>query len=35
MYLEQVGWGMDWIKLAQNRDIWWALANAVKTLWVP
>jgi len=28
-------WGMDWIDLAQDRDRWWALANAVMNLWVP
>ena len=27
--------GMDWIDLAQNRDRWWALVNAVMNLWVP
>jgi hypothetical protein len=26
---------MDWIDLAQDRDKWWALTNAVKNLWVP
>jgi len=24
--------GMDWIDLAQNRDRWWALVNAVMNL---
>jgi hypothetical protein len=28
-------WGMDWIKLAEDRDRWWALGNAVMNLWVP
>jgi hypothetical protein len=28
-------WGMDWIELAQDRDGWWALVNAVMDLWVP
>ena len=26
---------MDWIDLAQDRDRWWALMNAVMNLWVP
>ena len=26
--------GMDWMKLAQDRDRWWALANAVMNLQV-
>jgi len=24
-----VGWGIDWIDLAQDRDVWRALMNAV------
>jgi len=27
--------GMDWIELAQDRDRWWALMNAVMNLQVP
>ena len=25
-------WGIDWIDLAQERDRWWALVNAVMNL---
>jgi hypothetical protein len=36
MDLQAVGWvGMDWIELAQDRDRWWALVDAVMNLWVP
>jgi len=27
--------GMDWNELAQGRDRWWALVNAVMSLQVP
>ena len=27
--------GMDWIKLAQDRNRWWALVNAVMSVRVP
>jgi hypothetical protein len=35
MDLLEVGWGMDWIDLAQYRDRWLALLNAVMNLQVP
>jgi len=36
MNLQEVGCEyMDWIYLAQNRDRWRALVNAVVNVWVP
>jgi hypothetical protein len=36
MNLGEIGWGgVDWIDLAQDRDKWGALVNAVMNLWVP
>jgi len=33
--LQKVGWGMDWIDLAWDRDRWRALVNAAVNLRVP
>jgi len=36
MDLKEVGCaGRDWIEMAQDRDSWWALGNAVMSLRVP
>jgi hypothetical protein len=36
MDLREIGWGvMDWIDLAQDKDQWRALLNAVMNLQVP
>jgi hypothetical protein len=32
MDLQEVGRGMDWIDLAQDRDRWWAVVNVVMNL---
>jgi hypothetical protein len=34
--LREIGWGgVDWIGLAQGRDMWRALVNLLMNLWVP
>jgi hypothetical protein len=36
MDLREIGWkGVDWIRLAQDRDQWWDHVNTVMNLWVP
>ena len=35
MILQEVGWGKEWIELAQGRDRWWVLVNEVMNLRVP
>ena len=32
MDLQEMGWRMDWIDMAQNRDSWRALVNTVMNL---
>jgi hypothetical protein len=35
MDLQEVGWRMNWIELAQDRNRWLVLVNAVMNLRVP
>jgi hypothetical protein len=32
MDLWEIGWGVEWILLAQDRDRWWAVVSAVMNL---
>jgi hypothetical protein len=34
MDLTEIGWGVEWIHLAQKREWWWAVVNEVMNLWV-
>jgi hypothetical protein len=34
MDLREIGWGGEWIHLAEDRDCWWAAVNVVMNLWV-
>jgi hypothetical protein len=33
--IQEVGWGMDWIDLAHDRDGWWIVVNMVINFRVP
>jgi hypothetical protein len=35
MDIQDVGCVMEWIELAQDRDRWWAIVDAVMNLRVP
>ena len=36
MDIQEAGWGsMGWIDVAQDRDRWRVVVNAVMNLWVP
>jgi hypothetical protein len=35
MDIKEVGWGIDWTELAQDRDRWRALVNAVMNIRIP
>jgi hypothetical protein len=35
MDLREIGWdGLDWIYMAQNRDQWRTVVNAIMSIWV-
>jgi hypothetical protein len=35
IFKKRIGGGIDWINMAQNRDRWWALLNAMMNLCFP
>jgi hypothetical protein len=35
MNLREIGWGVDWIRLAQDRNRWRSVVNAVMNLQFP
>jgi hypothetical protein len=35
MDIQEVGWDMDWVDLAQDRETWRAVMNAVMNIRVP
>jgi hypothetical protein len=36
MDLREIGWDdVDWMYLAQDRDLWWALVDTIMNLWIP
>jgi hypothetical protein len=36
MNLGEIGWKVvDWVHLAQDRDMWWDLENMLMNLWFP
>ena len=35
MNIQDVGWGMDWINLAQDKEGWRAFVNVVMNIHVP
>ena len=35
MDVQEIGWGIYWIDLAQDRENWWAFLNTVMNIGVP